>query len=1004
MDLLANEKLVVNVCASLGGVPLQGNFVLTTKEHDRQVDQNPVGQAVHWACVVWSAWYTALTLRTSSGLPQGSCDILNRNHKVCEDPAESIVHDLATRYLSSSKYAVKYVKEQTTWLSAQLLGQEDSEMPLVTLRDGSPIITKGKEGIFGGSWVYERVRLLKRRCCVSGPCDHSTMMYRLGLALDLLNSKTGMPAVDEAFVDGTLHSYSEDMTRSVILGCDTEVQSRIKDAIRARIDTLVDRIFRGKVLNIHDQIPSLNASFENAQKYGGSFGALLAKWAENVHPDAPSFDVPREGEPDPAVCPSFDVEEHSIDPNPLSKDVNGTRGPVKLALPGLDLMPSWRQFLDQEVREVVCSGKIDAKPFAIKEPLKCRVITMQQSVATAYAMMMQKEMHSIMRRIPCFQYMGGPIEDESWMKHFSRVLLDGEVYLSGDYDGATNNMDPTFSLYAWDSICRVLQLPDGMPLLGSVWHELGRLDLVGHLFDFSKSGDGVRQQTWGQLMGSPTSFPILCLVNVAASSVGLGLSVDQTLSETCEIVVNGDDLAAVCSRDRYDEWKFAVGCVGFKLSLGKNYISKEFMIMNSECRCPLTVAGILKKWDYVGFLNQALLRGYEKKGIFAGDDLKPTMTWRDLGARARELVTGLPQKTASHALTEFIRCHKTVLADVPQTCSWWVSEQLGGVGLPNVDGVPITTENLQTATRVSCLDIEARMKLLSKPKATRKGLLDQLLSDSEAYYKKIFPVRVQDRDPWDITLESWGIPLPREKSDIGSTLRMAFVLKGFLAWYSGLTADARVALLSADSRDKTHVVPSIGSSIDPLGLARDVKRLKARLEEFGHTAKHQVLPWNLDDHLPTPEEFADDLFKAPKLHLIRVEAAQRWTPPQELVVDYRSPSLLPVYDGFCNVPIAPRRRGRRVPTNMERFFVRLGSRLLESVAVPPAVSYPLAVVYRNDYDPTQGIQPLLSDFPDNVGCVSWVDFYRSLFAVGDSEGAFPEETVSQLKAVAVKSV
>jgi hypothetical protein len=234
---------------------------------------------------------------------------------------------------------------------------------------------------------------------------------------------------------------------------------------------------------------------------------------------------------------------------------------------------------------------------------------------------------------------------------------------------------------------------------------------------------------------------------------------------------------------------------------------------------------------------------------------------------------------------------------------------------------------------------------------------------------------------------------------------MAYVLKGFLAWYSGLTADAKVALLSADSRNKSHVVPSIGSSVDPPGLARDVQRLKSRLEEFGHTAKHQVLPWNLDDHLPTPEEFADDLFKAPKLHLIRVEAAQKWVPPQELVVDYRSPSLLPVYDGFCNEPIAPRRSSRRAPTNMERFFVRLGSRLLESISVPHAENSPLSVRYPGDYDPTLGLQPFLSEF-DATDYVSWA---LEVKAIPDDVSfrvvAIPEgKGESQLKAVALTTL
>jgi hypothetical protein len=623
------------------------------------------------------------------------------------------------------------------------------------------------------------------------------------------------------------------------------------------------------------------------------------------------------------------------------------------------------------------------------------VITMQEAILTVYAMMMQKEMHNIMRRIPCFQYMGQPIDHESWAKHFSRRLGPLEMYLSGDYEGATNNIDSEVSLYAWDSICRAMLLPDGSSLFGTVWHEAGRIDLVHHMFDFSKFGAGFREQTWGQLMGSPTSFPILCLINAAASSVGLGLTVDQLLSEETELVVNGDDIAAICSHESYTRWVDAVGTVGLKLSLGKNYTSKLFLIMNSECRTPYEVDGIVR-WDRVGFINQALLTGYEKKGIYAGEDLKPSMTWRDLGARARELVEDLPDKVVHRVMDRFVYNHRDILSTVPPGISRNVNESLGGVGLPvdpmDTRGVPLG--NLQTASLMACEDLKKRAYILKRPSSVVKGLLDKFLADSERYYMEIFPCREQDRDPWDVQMESWGIPLPREKSDIGSSLRVAYVLQAFLAWYRTLSPK-QIRAFGQDSFAKKRAgLPEIGSSVDLEQMRRGLVSMNHRLKRMARMASRLVPSWNHSDRLPGP----DVPFGPPtkdQVFLIRETTAIHWRCPQELVVDYKSVDVSAVYQGQANGVS----QWKTIPLNSNlRRHVKFQSSLSQNIGWPKFVcdmthkflsdhvvdhhgERCLRVQYRDEgWDPQHGLEALGASLPlpAPLSIPPLVDFYSEL--------------------------
>lgn len=96
-------------------------------------------------------------------------------------------------------------------------------------------------------------------------------------------------------------------------------------------------------------------------------------------------------------------------------------------------------------------------------------------------------------------------------------------------------------------------------------------------------------QTRGQLMGSPTSFPILCIMNLALTRHALELSAHRQL-ELAElpILVNGDDLLFRAHPWEYRIWEQVTRLGGLRPSLGKNYISSKYFTINSELWCAST--------------------------------------------------------------------------------------------------------------------------------------------------------------------------------------------------------------------------------------------------------------------------------------------------------------------------------------------------------------------------------------------------------------------------------
>lgn len=332
-------------------------------------------------------------------------------------------------------------------------------------------------------------------------------------------------------------------------------------------------------------------------------------------------------------------------------------------------------------------------PVALPEPDKVRMITKGPVYRYWLTRGIQRFTHDVLRHHPTFRLIGEPVKAE----HLNKLLPlgMGESLLSGDYKSATDLLHPDLSVEAVDAICDVMDWDYEI-------RQLYKLGLVGA--EIKKSDGTTVKQVWGQLMGSPLSFPILCIVNAALQRSFLELSdykVNKYKLCDCPFLVNGDDVAARICTNHYSFWKKMVDDAGLVPSVGKNYLSTDFVIINSTCYKPMFnmfVSGWMM--DEVPCLNLGLLHP-QRGDLDALASYDPMLS--DLSSISHKLVEGHSWEERQHLLSGFLGTPyvKDVLSKVLPRVSYFASKSLGGLGIyasrPNL----LTDEQLGYYTRVA---------------------------------------------------------------------------------------------------------------------------------------------------------------------------------------------------------------------------------------------------------------------------------------------------------------
>jgi len=248
----------------------------------------------------------------------------------------------------------------------------------------------------------------------------------------------------------------------------------------------------------------------------------------------------------------------------------------------------YRDFPSHHIFEKYESGYVDAdgcplimsqvwaKVIGLAEPLKVRTITAGSEEAYYWATYIQKLIHGIVRQHPVFRLIGAPLTLQDIMLSFSEPLRPGEFFVSGDYKSATDLISSDLSEVAAREIANCMKMPPHI-------EELFVNCLTRHRVVLGKGQSSSRgDQANGQLMGSPVSFPILCLINAALTRLSKELGLGRKLRLTdMALLINGDDVGFVSDHITYEIWKKITAMGGLQFSVGKNFTSPEFLVLNS---------------------------------------------------------------------------------------------------------------------------------------------------------------------------------------------------------------------------------------------------------------------------------------------------------------------------------------------------------------------------------------------------------------------------------------
>jgi len=440
----------------------------------------------------------------------------------------------------------------------------------------------------------------------------------------------------------------------------------------------------------------MRSSWQNPRGKGGAFGFLL-------------------GEPDRRGVSSFLAL-------PCLQGYARVRTKV-LPFHGPD--PEEFDFLQgRSARRALFKTECHAGYVGLVEPFKVRTITRGDADIYALARRFQRVIHPLLSRHPAFNLIASPIQQHH-LDRFAEKLTraPGTFLVSGDYESATDLLDPELSEHC------LARISDRLGISAEFFPSL-RLALTRHTLH---GGEGIgRRQRRGQLMGSPISFPILCIVNAAATRLAMEMRASfETLGsglrtlplDELPLLINGDDVGFETDAAGYALWKHVTQLAGLKFSLGKNFTHRDWLILNSQLfRCSRQVdyfgQSTPRLWRKMHF-SAGLLWGSVKKD---GQRLEESLladspfyqTGLSLAGMARDLIEPFPPAVRDRLLTKFLTVHReSIQQTIPPGMSYWAPRHLGGLGLPVTREVELTRAQLLLAAYLSSRTPDQALSLLS---------------------------------------------------------------------------------------------------------------------------------------------------------------------------------------------------------------------------------------------------------------------------------------------------
>lgn len=244
--------------------------------------------------------------------------------------------------------------------------------------------------------------------------------------------------------------------------------------------------------------------------------------------------------------------------------------------------------------------------------------------------------------------------------------------MSGDYSAATDGLDINFTKICFESfLSHCNYSADLNDILRSVIYE--------HFITYPEWTEIKSfMQKNGQLMGSTLSFPILCMVNLLCYWLSLEQYLDRKINiHDLPVLVNGDDILFPSNEGLYKIWLQNIKKVGFKLSLGKNYVHHSVLTVNSQCFSYSYGTGTFQQ---IKFVNCGLLTGQSKKGGSVSSRSDQSLT-----SIYNELIEATPNKLRTH--NRFLFYYRDIVNSHTKfggmTMNLFADINYGGLGFKN---------------------------------------------------------------------------------------------------------------------------------------------------------------------------------------------------------------------------------------------------------------------------------------------------------------------------------
>jgi len=528
-----------------------------------------------------------------------------------------------------------------------------------------------------------------------------------------LKQRWGKVLSDDEVADIVLYNPSRparyrDPRTWITSKCQTEFS---EESAKIRLRWIVKQIFQkegSKVTNerrLKAPLPSQNANYVASKRDGGAF-AHIVDHLQDLSSEHDELDV------------NFTKQLVEMTENSYVSD--GKVDEILLSsIDDLTTQYCYEKAMQEKVNDVDLVG--------LSEPLKVRVISKENPwITTANKVTQQVCWRALYEgTYGICDFIGRVINEKDLEKMKAPCDEEDLEACSIDYSQATKLLKS----WATDTVVEALIEYGGF---NESEREMLLLSLTKH--DIHYKDLSARQQR-GQLMGSITSFPILCIINLMVCHWALENNLAKALSlkETADILkINGDDGLLLGRQGLYNWWKITSGTVGFEPSLGKVVVTRKSVARPGKFVCQMNNTtykidfGLQERtltFERIPKINSGILQGRTEIGR-TREQTNIAKVFDDkngIAQAAEALLQGLPRDVQRRSLDMYI---KNMIEPhfAGSGIPWYIPCEFGGLGLPMVDEY-----HCPSWKDLNCLSFMLREGYGEEVKAVRKSTNPNLM-------------------------------------------------------------------------------------------------------------------------------------------------------------------------------------------------------------------------------------------------------------------------------------